>query len=143
MINEQPYPLPAGWQWIRQKNICELSHGKKLFGEKFPYLNVNYLRGAQEKVFVDSGKFIERGTKIILVDGENSGEIFTAPEAGYMGSTFRALNISANVNGDFFQYFVSTNKNFYKKNKRGSAIPHLDKNLFNLTPFPLPPLDEQ
>lgn len=142
-INEQPYPLPDGWQWVTIKDICELSHGKKLSVERLPYLDVKYLRGIKEKFFIGSGKFIERGTKIILVDGENSGEIFTAPEAGYMGSTFRALNISTNVNADFFQYFVSTQKDFYKKNKRGSAIPHLDKNLFNSTPFPLPPLDEQ
>ncbi len=143
MIDEKLYPLPDGWQWVQQKNICKLSHGKKLSDAKFPYLDVKYLRGTKEKFLIDGGEFIEGGTKIILVDGENSGEIFTAPEAGYMGSTFRALKISANVNEDFFCYFVSTKKDFYKKNKRGSAIPHLDKNLFNSTPFPLPPLDKQ
>ena len=143
MIDEKLYPLLDGWQWIQQKNICELSHGKKLSDAKFPYLDVKYLRGTKEKFFIDSGEFIERGTKIILVDGKNSSEIFTAPEAGYMGSTFRALKISTNVNEDFFQYFVSTKKDFYKKNKRGSAIPHLDKNLFKSTLFPLPPPNEQ
>ena len=142
-INEQPYPLPNGWQWTLQKNICGISQGKKLSGLTFPYLDVKYLRGMKEKFFVDSGNYIEAGTKIILVDGENSGEIFTAPEVGYMGSTFCVLNISKSVNADFFQYFASTKKDFYKKNKRGSAIPHLNKNLFNSMPFPLPPLDEQ
>ena len=142
-INEQPYPLPEGWQWIRQKNICELSQGEKLSDKMFPYLDVKYLRGMKEKSFVNSGNFIKAGTKIILVDGENSGEIFTAPEVGYMGSTFRVLNISESVNADFFQYFASTKKDFYKKNKRGSAIPHLNKNLFYAMLFPLPPIDEQ
>ena len=141
--NKQPYPLPEGWQWTRQKNICGLSQGKKLSGSTFPYLDVKYLRGMKEKSFVNSGNFIKAGTKIILVDGENSGEIFTAPEVGYMGSTFRVLNISESVNADFFQYFASTKKDFYKKNKRGSAIPHLNKNLFYAMPFPLPPIDEQ
>ena len=142
-IDEQPYPLPDSWQWTRQKNICDLSQGEKLSDKMFPYLDVKYLRGTKEKFFVDNGNYIEAGTKIILVDGENSGEIFTAPEAGYMGSTFLVVNISERVNADFFQYFASTKKDFYKKNKRGSAIPHLNKNLFYLMPFPLPPLDEQ
>ena len=42
----------------------------------------------------------------------------------------------------FFQYFISTKK-LYHSNKRGSAIPYLDKKLFYSTPFPLPPLAEQ
>ena len=68
-INEQPYPLPVGWQWTMQKDICELSQGEKLSDKMFPYLDVKYLRGTKEKFFVDNGNYIEAGTKIILVDG--------------------------------------------------------------------------
>lgn len=98
--------------------------------------------GVKEKSVVDSGNFISCDTKIILVDGENSGEIFTACEDGYMGSTFRALEIR-NIDVAFFCYFVSTQKEHYGKNKRGSTIPHLNKDLFYSTPIPLPPLSEQ
>lgn len=141
--NEQPHPLPVGWQWVQQSQICKLSQGKKLSGELFPYLDVKYLRGVKEKFEVDNGNYIERGTKVIIVDGENSGEIFSVHERGYMGSTLRALDIVNNVDEDFFCYFAATNKDFYRRNKRGSAIPHLNKILFNATLIPLPPLDEQ
>ena len=138
-----PYELPKNWQWTTLGEICELSNGEKLSDKEFPYLDVKYLRGTKEKNLVGSGNFISEGTKVILVDGENSGEIFTVFENGYLGSTLRELKIFENVDADFFQYFVSTKKNLYRQNKKGSAIPHLNKNLFYSTLFPLPPIDEQ
>lgn len=138
-----PYELPENWRWTTLENVCELSNGENLFDKKFPYLDVKYLRGKKEKNFVESGNYIAKGSKVILVDGENAGEIFTIKENGYLGSTLRALKIFENVDANFFQYFVSTKKDLYRKNKKGSAIPHLNKNLFYSTPFPLPPIDEQ
>ena len=140
---EAPYELPEGWKWVQQNEVCKLTDGEKRTGTEFPYLEVKYLRGKKEKDFVSIGKFIKAGTKVILVDGENSGEVFTVPEDGFMGSTFKALEIS-NVNENYLQYFIHTKKDLYRNNKKGSAIPHLDKKLFFTMPFPLPPtLDEQ
>mgnify|MGYP003289118715 CR=1 FL=1 len=134
----EPYELPEGWKWVQQNEVCKLSDGEKRTGTEFPYLEVKYLRGKKEKDFVSTGKFIKAGTKVILVDGENSGEVFTVPEDGFMGSTFKALEIS-NVNENYLQYFIHTKKDLYRNNKKGSAIPHLDKKLFFTMPFPLPP----
>lgn len=138
-----PYELPANWQWATLGDVCSLSQGEKLSDKNLPYLNVKYLRGTNEKTSVEYGNYVEKGTKLILVDGENSGEIFTVKENGYMGSTLRELKIYESVDADFFQYFVSTKKELYRQNKKGSAIPHLNKNLFYSTPIPLPPLDDQ
>ena len=135
---EAPYELPEGWKWVQQNEVCKLTDGEKRTGTEFPYLEVKYLRGKKEKDFVSTGKFIKAGTKVILVDGENSGEVFTVPEDGFMGSTFKALEIS-NVNENYLQYFIHTKKDLYRNNKKGSAIPHLDKKLFFTMPFPLPP----
>lgn len=41
-----------------------------------PYLDAKYLRSLNDKVLVDNGIYIVKGTKIILVDGENSGKMF-------------------------------------------------------------------
>lgn len=140
---EAPYELPEGWKWVRQNEVCKLTDGEKLSGIEYPYLEVKYLRGTKEKVFQSSGKFVIKGTKVILVDGENSGEVFSVPEDGFMGSTFKALSIQ-NVNEKYLQLFITTKKDLYRNNKKGSAIPHLNKELFFNMPFPLPPtLDEQ
>lgn len=135
---QAPYELPEGWKWIRQNEVCKLVDGEKISGKEYPYLEVKYLRGTKERSIVDSGKFIKQGTKVILVDGENSGEVFTVFEDGFMGSTFKALSIQ-NVDENYLQLFISTKKDLYKNNKKGSAIPHLNKDLFFNIPFPLPP----
>ena len=131
------YELPTGWKWCKQNEVCRLTDGEKKTDVSYPYLDVKYLRGKKEKDFVTSGKFIKAGTKVILVDGENSGEVFTVPEDGYMGSTFKALSIQ-NVDEKYLQFFIQTKKDLYRNNKKGSAIPHLNKDLFFNMPFPLP-----
>ena len=142
-VEEQPYKIPENWCFVPQKIICKLSNGEKVEGEEYPYLEVKYLRGKKKADILTKGKYIKESTKVILVDGENSGEVFTVVEDGYMGSTFKALDISSVVNQDYLQYFIATKKELYRNNKKGSAIPHLNKELFFSMPFPLAPLAEQ
>ena len=140
---EEPYVIPENWCWVRQKLVCAFSDGEKRNNLQGPYFEVRYLRGTKEKKLVNSGKYVKKGTMVILVDGENSGEIFTVPENGYMGSTFKVLNISSNISNDYLLFFITSKKDLYKNNKKGSAIPHLNKELFFSMPFPLPPVLEQ
>ena len=136
--------IPRNWRLIKQSDICKLDNGQKLSDISFPYIDVKYLRGISKAKMVDSGNYVEKSSLIILVDGENSGEVFIVPENGYMGSTFRLLKLNNNIiNTKFLRYFIETKKEIYKTNKQGSAIPHLNKKLFNEMLFPLPPLDEQ
>lgn len=53
------------------------------------------------------------------------------------------LQISAVVFPKYLELFILSNKDVYRNRKTGSAIPHLNKELFFSTPFPLPPLAEQ
>ena len=140
---EQPYKVPDNWCWVKQNIICGLADADKISNGELPYLEVKYLRGNKEAKLVNEGKFIERSSKVILVDGENSGEVFDIPTDGYMGSTFRLLYFTNAVNEIYCRYFISLKKEIYSKNKKGSAIPHLNKDLFFSMPFPLPPLTEQ
>ena len=142
-VEEQEYNIPNNWIWIYQNFVCQLANGEKMSGEEYPYLEVKYLRGDTDAEIKDSGRFITANTKVILVDGENSGEVFEVLEDGYMGSTFKALNISEIVNERYLLYYVDSKRELLKKNKTGSAIPHLNKRLFLGLGFPLPPLPEQ
>lgn len=142
-VNEQPYVIPDNWCWIYQNIACQLGNGEKRENEEHPYLEVKYLRGNIEAEIKLSGKFIASNTKVILVDGENSGEVFSINESGYMGSTFKTLNIANGIDENYLLYFVDSKKDLLRKNKTGSAIPHLNKKLFFSLEFPLPPLIEQ
>jgi type I restriction enzyme S subunit len=83
------------------------------------------------------------GEKIILVDGENSGEVFEVPSDGYLGSTYKKLVFASEGVIPYVLFFLKKYQNLFKNNKTGSAIPHLNKTLFRELLTPLPPLAEQ
>ncbi len=80
---------------------------------------------------------------MILVDGENSGEVFITPTEGYQGSTFKQLSFDVNMNKEYILYIITQNRKALRENKVGSAIPHLNKKLFKAIQVPIPPYAEQ
>ena len=90
-----------------------------------------------------SGRVVGPPCKVILVDGENSGEIFDVKERGYMGSTFKVLQISQAISEDWLHILLLNYRDLFKNSKIGAAIPHLNKNLFRNIIVGVPPLSEQ
>lgn len=93
-------------------------------------MDVKYLRGTKSGDILHSGKFVPTGSLMILVDGENSGEVFTTPIDGYQGSTFKILDIDAKYCKEFILLLIQSNRKSLRENKVGSAIPHLNKKMF-------------
>ena len=122
--------------------ICQLTDGQKTTG-KYCLLDAKYLRGKSTGNIVEQGKFVKKDDNIILVDGENSGEVFTVPQDGYMGSTFKQLWVSSSMYKPFVLSFIRFYKDFLRNSKRGAAIPHLNKEFFNNLIIGIPPLKEQ
>ncbi|WP_314010903.1 restriction endonuclease subunit S [Pseudostreptobacillus hongkongensis] len=140
---EQPYQLPDGWVWTRLGDIVYLDNAEKKEGS-LDYFDVKTLRGQIDPVKKDNGRLVDKNDKVILVDGENSGEVFIIPYKGYMGSTFKKLNFrNSYTEWDYIFLFLLKNKEMFKNSKKGSAIPHLNKDIFKNLEFPLPPLKEQ
>ena len=140
---EIPYDIPDTWEWLRLGQLCQLLDGEKKSGVKCPYLEAKYLRGKIEGSILESGKFVKKGTRLILVDGENSGEVFFATEDGYMGSTFKVLYIPDAIYAPYVLNFLLLKKQLFRNRKTGAAIPHLNKELFFNLLIPIPPLAEQ
>ena len=143
IANEVPFDIPDSWEWVRLSVVAQLLDGKKINGESHPYLEAKYLRGRATPTIKTSGKYVKKHTKVILVDGENSGEVFTLSESGYLGSTFKVLYSTSEVYTDYLLLFILLRKQFLRQNKVGAAIPHLNKNIFFSLLFPLPPYEEQ
>ena len=141
--DDYPFDIPESWVWLKLGDVCQLHDGVKRSGEKYPYLEAKYLRGKIAATMLNEGKFVKKGTRLILVDGENSGEVFNATEDGYMGSTFKVLYFPQQFFEGYVLYFLFFKKEAFRHNKTGSAIPHLNKELFFNMPFPIPPLAEQ
>lgn len=142
-IEEGPYKIPSSWVWTRLGEIVTLENGENIENEELDYFEVKALRGTITPEKKNSGRIVEENDRVILVDGENSGEIFRILYRGYMGSTFKKLCFKDKNMWDYISLFLVKNKEVFKSSKIGSAIPHLNKNLFKTIEFPLPPLNEQ
>ena len=141
--DEIPYALQQGWEWARLGGICKLEQGAKVNNVRLPLLNARYLRYRTDKQILSDGQLVQKDSYIILVDGENSGEVFKVFEDGIMGSTFKLLSINSNTNIDFILYILKYYQDVFRYSKKGAAIPHLDKELFKNIVIGVPPLAEQ
>ncbi|MBS4313460.1 restriction endonuclease subunit S [Campylobacter vulpis] len=144
-LSEAPFTIPNSWAWVKLGDICEIISGEiiDLQEENLPLLDVKYLRGKGDKKLANSGNFANVNDRLILMDGENSGEIFITKEKGFLGSTLKKLEFSSLSQIEFMDFMLLCYKDFFKGNKKGAAIPHLDRKLFANLSIPLPPLREQ
>ncbi|MDY5264019.1 MAG: restriction endonuclease subunit S [Eubacteriales bacterium] len=140
---EIPFVLPKNWAFSRLADIAWLEDGVKIDGEQLPYLDAKAIRGKQTASMLSCGKVIEKGMQVILVDGENSGEVFEVPCRGYIGSTFKVLQVSYGIEKSYVKLILDFYKNLFKDNKTGSAIPHLNKKIFKSLIVAIPPVGEQ
>ena len=123
--------------------ICQLYDGEKIEDMELINLDAKYLRGKSEGNALNKGRFVPEKTTMILVDGENSGEIFTAPINGYQGSTFILIDINEEMNAEYVKLIIRIYQKRLRDNKVGSAIPHLNKKMFREILVPVPPIAEQ
>ena len=135
--------LPIGWVVAPMQMLCSLTDGERLDGKEMPNLDVKYLRGERDFKTWTNGRYVVANSLLILVDGENSGEVFRTRIEGYQGSTFKQLHINKNMFAEYILHVINLHRKALRENKVGSAIPHLDKKLFKAIEVPVPPYKEQ
>ena len=139
---ELPFDFPNSWSIARLSTICQLTDGLKTVGKQC-LLDAKYLRGKSSETIAEQGKLVYKGDNIMLVDGENSGEVFIVPQDGYMGSTFKQLWISSSMYEPYVLAYLQFYKETLRNSKKGAAIPHLNKELFYGLIIGIPSLQEQ
>ena len=139
---ELPFDFPSSWSIVRLYAVCQLTDGLKTTGKQC-LLDAKYLRGKSSGTIIEQGKLVYKGDNIMLVDGENSGEVFIVPQDGYMGSTFKQLWISSSLYEPYILAFIQFYKETLRNSKKGAAIPHLNKELFYGLIIGIPPFKEQ
>ena len=135
--------LPEGWTVAPMQVLCSLVDGDKQNGIERTNLDVKYLRGERDAKTLTSGKYVTANSLLILVDGENSGEVFRTSIDGYQGSTFKQLLINENMNEEYVLQIINLHRKVLRESKVGSAIPHLNKKLFKAIEVPIPSYKEQ
>ena len=141
--DEIPFDIPDSWAWCRLGDVCFLLDGEKYEGKPLPYLEAKVLRGLKIPEKRTQGRFVSSGTTIILVDGENSGEVFITNRNGILGSTYKLLVLLESLYKSYILFIIKFYQKLFRENKKGAAIPHLNKSLFHNLLIGIPPLAEQ
>lgn len=128
---------------IELEKIVTFENVKNISNGIYNYLDVQYIRNLENESKIEEGRFVKKGDLALLMDGENSGELFKIPEDGYLGSTLKKITISSNIIEKYLIYYLKLKQDYFKGNKRGAAIPHLDKKLFKSAKIYIPSIDEQ
>ena len=141
--DEIPFDIPDSWAWCRLGDVCFLLDGEKYEGKPLPYLEAKVLRGLKIPEKRTQGRFVSSGTTIILVDGENSGEVFITNRNGILGSTYKLLVLLESLYKSYILFIIKFYQKLFRENKKGAAIPHLNKSLFHNLLIGIPPVAEQ
>ena len=144
--------VPGHWAVTRIKNVVSIVKGKKPHllatnaDTRAPYLSARVIRGTEEPQYAelsDSQSVMATANDILIImDGSNSGEIFTNV-AGVVSSTMGKLNYRSSVTKKMLMYFLDILFDTFNSEKVGAAIPHLDKDAFNKAEIVLPSICEQ
>lgn len=107
-----------------------------------PYLTPEYLRGNAKPDFytkdLKKTVLVENEDIIILWDGSNAGEIFSARK-GILASTMVKLNVdNTKIDQEYFKYSCLNNEYILRAKTAGSGIPHVDKKIVKDLPIYVP-----
>ena len=167
-VEEQPYPLPEGWKWVRLGSMAEIiSKGTTPKGGKDAYepSGVAFLRveninedgtiSHENIVYVSTEQHTNFLKRSILEDGDVLISI-----AGTLGRTgiVRSIDLPMNTNqavsfvrlrkgfsNRYIRYFVNSpaSQQLLLAQTKVTSIPNLTLEIINNCPVPLPPLDVQ
>ncbi|MFK5707534.1 restriction endonuclease subunit S [Lysinibacillus boronitolerans] len=154
------YDLPEGWNWVRLRDICYNFGQKKPDGE-FSYIDVTVIDGV--KGVITNGvkviepkdapsrarKIVKNGTviystvrpylrNIAIVDREFEFEVIAS-------TAFAILHAYEGINNKFIYFYLRSDfmKKYVESKMVGVAYPAINESEFFMSPFPLPPYEEQ
>ena len=123
---------------VKLRDCVTLEKGKAPIAQPFyglgadRYLTPEYLRTGKEWVMVkaalDSTR-IQDGDIVLLWDGSNAGEVFCGRE-GILASTMSRLSHTGHFDQTYFFYAIKQWESHLRAQNSGSAIPHVDKEIF-------------
>ena len=160
-INEQPYPLPVGWQWCRLGDVTKNQYGytaKALKNDSLPKMlritdiqngAVNWHEVPNCEIDDDQKKkYLLKDNDIVIArTGATTGKsyIVSNPVNAVFASYLIRLQISKNVSVRYLHYFLQSDLYWQQISElsAGIAQPGVNSSKLKRMPVPLPPLDEQ
>lgn len=165
-IEEQPYPLPDGWQWVTIKDIADVKGGKRLpkgknlvnYKTRYPYIRVtdffdntikaDELKYLEEDVYNSIKRYTISSKDVYISIAGSIGKVGTIPlDLDGANLTENAAKITRlrGVNQSFLMWFLTSDfaQGQIKDLTKSTTQPKLALFRIEKISIPLPPLDEQ
>lgn len=152
-VEEQPYPLPEGWKWVRLGEIITLISGRDATiadcndrGVGTPYiLGASNLEGNSfsPERWIENPEVISLKNDILISVKGTIGKIYIQKEKSInISRQIMAIRPQNNVVLTFLYFFLASQSDSLKEKGNG-LIPGVSRSIILELIFPLPPLDEQ
>lgn len=145
--------IPEHWNVERLKAFAKTIKGRNLeffdkpFEKSLPILSLDYLRNENVE-FVnycytkDKSQLVDENDFIIIWDGAGVGEILKGKK-GFISSTTAKFVFNKKMYSKFFFHLRDSIEYTLKQIPTGMGIPHLNPQVLNNFPCPVPPKEEQ
>ena len=157
-VEEQPYPLPEGWKWVRLSSLCSLRNGKAFKPSDWsdsglPIVRIQNLNNPDSKFNYYNGhvedKFLIKSGDLLFAWSGTPGTSFGAhiwlgEKAVLNQHIFRMDFEEKIILKSFFRYSINCRlEELISKAHGGAGLQHITKGVFESTPIALPTLTEQ
>lgn len=152
-VQEQPYPLPEGWKWVRLGSVVVVSKEKKEnFSSELRYIGLEHIEKDKGIIGYTSAEGI-RSVKNVFHPGQvlygrlrpylNKHDI--ADFSGVCSTDILVLDCKKSVNSKFINLFFNINYviEYAVANSKGINLPRVSEKVISNIPLPLPPREEQ
>lgn len=164
--NEQPYPLPDGWQWVIIKDIADVKGGKRLpkgktlvdYKTRHPYIRVadffdntikaDELKYLEETVYASIKRYTISSKDIYISIAGSIGKVGTIPldlDGANLTENAAKITCLRDVNQKFLMLFLTSNfaQGQIRDLTKSTTQPKLALFRIEKILIPLPPLNEQ
>lgn len=159
--DEQPYPLPVGWQWCRLGDVTKNQYGytaKALKNDTLPKMlritdiqdgAVNWCEVPNCEIDDEQKKkyLLQDNDIVIARTGATTGKsyIVSNPINSVFASYLIRLQLAKPINVRYLYYFLQSDLYWQQISdlSAGIAQPGVNSSKLKRMPFPLPPLNEQ
>ncbi|WP_159887240.1 restriction endonuclease subunit S [Paenibacillus puerhi] len=162
---EQPYPLPENWVWVRLKGVVRFYSGsgfpkeyQEQQGHPIPFFKVGSLKHVDDYRYlleppdtideavrqkIKAG-IVPKGTIVFAKIGEaiKLNRRAYIPKDSCIDNNLMGFHSIETLLDNDFLYLWSVKTDFYPL-AQATTVPSIRKSSFEMMEFPLPPLDEQ
>ena len=159
-LEEVPYELPQGWEWVRLGDIGIWKSGStpsrsntSFYDGDIPWVKSGEVKQGRIKTTEEtitqaaldkcSLHINEKGSVLVAMYGANIGEVGILEIEAATNQAVCACKTYTNFDENYLLYLITSLKPYFLSQGAGAAQPNISREKIVATMFPLPPQPEQ